>query len=49
MLQSTVGIAIQWIKDFAKPLRVEALADMAALSVSTFHRHFKAVMATRAP
>lgn len=43
---SRVGVAIQWIREnFAKPLRVEMLADMAALSVSTFHRHFKAVTA----
>lgn len=43
---SRVGVAIQWIREnFAKPLRVEALAEMAALSVSTFHRHFKAVTA----
>ncbi|PPJ48995.1 AraC family transcriptional regulator [Rhizobium sp. KAs_5_22] len=43
---SRVGIAIQWIREnFAKPLRVAALAEMAALSVSAFHRHFKAVTA----
>ncbi len=43
---SRIGVAIQWIREnFAKPLRVEALADMAALSVSAFHRHFKAVTA----
>jgi AraC-like DNA-binding protein len=43
---SRVNVAIQWIREnFARPLRVEALADMAALSVSTFHRHFKAVTA----
>jgi len=43
---SRVGIAIQWIREnFARPLRVEALAEMAALSVSAFHRHFKAVTA----
>lgn len=43
---SRVGIAIQWIrKNFTLPLRVEALAQMAALSVSAFHRHFKAVTA----
>ncbi|PZV35271.1 AraC family transcriptional regulator [Mesorhizobium kowhaii] len=43
---SRIGIAILWIREnFAKPLRVEALADMAALSVSAFHRHFKAVTA----
>lgn len=43
---SRIGVAIQWIREnFAKPLRVEALAEMAALSVSAFHRHFKAVTA----
>lgn len=43
---SRIGVAIAWIREnFAKPLRVEALADMAALSVSAFHRHFKAVTA----
>lgn len=39
-----VSLAIQWIRlNFAKPLRVEALAQNAAMSVSAFHRHFKAV------
>ncbi|GGF85823.1 AraC family transcriptional regulator [Azorhizobium oxalatiphilum] len=43
---SRIGVAIQWIREnFARPLRVEALAQMAALSVSAFHRHFKAVTA----
>lgn len=43
---SRIGITIQWIREnFAMPLRVEALAAMAALSVSAFHRHFKAVTA----
>jgi AraC-like DNA-binding protein len=43
---SRIGVAIQWIREnFAKPLRVEALAEMAALSVSAFHRHFKAITA----
>lgn len=43
---SRIGIAIQWIRqNFARPLRVEALAEMSALSVSAFHRHFKAVTA----
>lgn len=43
---SRIGITIQWIREnFAKPLRVDALAEMAALSVSAFHRHFKAVTA----
>lgn len=40
---SRISAAIDWIKqNFA---RVEALADMAALSASAFHRHFKAVTA----
>jgi AraC-like DNA-binding protein len=43
---SRIGVAIQWIRqNFTKPLRIEALADMAALSASAFHRHFKAVTA----
>jgi AraC-like DNA-binding protein len=43
---SRVNLAIQWIRrDFDKPLRVEALADRAAMSASAFHRHFKAVTA----
>lgn len=43
---SRVGVAIKWIREnFARPLRVETLAEMAALSVSAFHRHFKAVTA----
>ena len=41
-----VSLAIQWIRrDFAEPLRVEALAKKAAMSESAFHRHFKAVTA----
>lgn len=41
-----IDVAIQWIRrDFAKPLSVEALANKAAMSVSAFHRHFKAVTA----
>jgi hypothetical protein len=43
---SRIGVAIQWIRqNFTKPLRIQALADMAALSASAFHRHFKAVTA----
>ena len=43
---SRIGVAVQWIRqNFTKPLRIEALADMAALSASAFHRHFKAVTA----
>lgn len=41
-----VSLAIQWIRrDYAEPLRVEALAKRAAMSESAFHRHFKAVTA----
>jgi len=39
-----VSQAIQWIRrDFAEPIRVETLAQKAAMSVSAFHRHFKAI------
>lgn len=39
-----VNTAIQWIRrDFAEPIRVESLAQCASMSVSAFHRHFKAV------
>ena len=41
-----VGQAIAHIRrEFAQPLRVELLAEVAAMSVSAFHRHFKAVTA----
>ncbi|MFM0088599.1 AraC family transcriptional regulator [Paraburkholderia sediminicola] len=41
-----VSLAIHWIRhNFTEPVRVESLADMAAMSVSVFHRHFKAVTA----
>jgi AraC-like DNA-binding protein len=43
---SRVSLAIQRIRaDYAEPLRVETLASEAAMSVSAFHRHFKAVTA----
>jgi len=43
---SRIGKAIRWIRhDFALPLRVEALAERAAMSSSAFHRHFKAATA----
>ncbi|MGN2411796.1 AraC family transcriptional regulator N-terminal domain-containing protein [Pseudomonas syringae] len=39
-----VNMAIQWIRrDFAEPIRIESLAQRASMSVSAFHRHFKAV------
>jgi AraC-like DNA-binding protein len=41
---SRIQAAINWIReDFAKPLRVESLAALVAMSASAFHRHFKAV------
>lgn len=43
---SRIRLAIQWIRNnFTSPLRVEALADIAAMSASAFHRHFKAATA----
>ena len=43
---SQVRRAIDWIRqNFAEPLRVEHLAGLAGMSVSSFHRHFKAVTA----
>ncbi|MDR6208187.1 AraC family transcriptional regulator [Paraburkholderia graminis] len=43
---SRIGVAINWIRrNFTEQIRVESLAEMAALSVSAFHRHFKAVTA----
>ncbi len=39
-----IAQVIQYIKaDFAKPLRIEDLADRAKMSLSSFHAHFKAV------
>jgi transcriptional regulator GlxA family with amidase domain len=41
---SRIQAAITWIREnFAKPLRVESLAALVAMSASAFHRHFKAV------
>ena len=39
-----INLAIQWIRrDFAEPIGVERLALCASMSVSGFHRYFKAV------
>ncbi len=36
--------AIEWIRtSYAKPLRVEELAEMTGMAVSTFHHHFRAL------
>lgn len=41
-----ISVAINWIRhNYTEQIRVEALAKMVALSVSAFHRHFKAVTA----
>ncbi len=41
---SRIQAAITWIRNnFTRPLRVETLAAMVAMSASAFHRHFKAV------
>jgi AraC-like DNA-binding protein len=41
---SRIQAAILWIREnFTQPLRVAALADRVAMSVSAFHRQFKAV------
>lgn len=43
---SQVRRAIDWIRqNYAEPLKVERLARLAGMSVSSFHRHFKAVTA----
>lgn len=39
-----IGRATAWIRDhFSEPLRVPDLAEMAGMSLASFHRHFKAV------
>jgi AraC-like DNA-binding protein len=36
--------AVEWIRDnYTKPLRVETLAELACMGVSTFHHHFRAL------
>jgi AraC-like DNA-binding protein len=41
-----VGQAIDWIKHhYAQPLRIEHLAGMANMSMSSLHHHFKAITA----
>ena len=39
-----VAKAVSWVREhFAQPMAVEALADLAHMSPSSFHQHFKAV------
>jgi AraC-like DNA-binding protein len=41
-----VGRAIAWLREnYAEPVRIEDLAARAAMSPSTFHRHFRAITA----
>ena len=41
---SQIGKAIRWIRlHHSKSFRVEELAEIAAMSASSFHRHFRAV------
>lgn len=41
-----VARAVHWLKNnFKKPLRIEALATQANMSVSTFHHHFRTLTA----
>lgn len=41
-----IAKAVSWVRaNFAQPMAVEALADLAHMSLSSFHQHFKAVTA----
>lgn len=41
---SRVGQAADWIRrHYAEPVSVEALAELAGMSVTSFHRHFRAI------
>lgn len=43
---SQVGRAVTWLRtNFAEPVRIERLADLAGMSPASFHRHFKAATA----
>lgn len=43
---SYIKLALNWMKtNFALPIHVEELASMTGMSVSVFHRHFKALTA----
>jgi len=39
-----VAKAVSWLREnYSQPMKVEELADLACMSVSSFHQHFKAV------
>lgn len=41
---SQIGRAIRWMRDnYSSPLKMEDLARLSAMSVTSFHRHFRAV------
>ena len=41
-----IGKSVQWLKtNFAKPLRVDGLAEIAGMSTSAFHQHFRTLTA----
>jgi AraC-like DNA-binding protein len=41
---SQISRTIRWIRaNYAETLRIEHLSDMAGMSISTFHRHFRAI------
>ncbi|CDM58301.1 putative HTH-type transcriptional regulator yqhC [Rhizobium favelukesii] len=41
-----IARAIAWLRqNFARPLRIEDLADQVSMSVSSFHHHFKSITA----
>lgn len=41
-----ISRAIAWIRDnYAEPMRIEDLAELAGMSSSAFHRHFRAITA----
>jgi AraC-like DNA-binding protein len=43
---SQVSRAVTWLRtNYAKPVRIERLAEMARMSPASFHRHFKAATA----
>ena len=43
---SQISRAVAWIREnYHRPLRIEALADLTAMSPATLHRHFRAVTA----
>jgi AraC-like DNA-binding protein len=42
-----IARAVHWIRDhYREPIRIDQLADLAGMSSSTFHRHFRSVTRT---